>query len=177
MQRVRRVQGIQDCVQPVFLISCEHEEAKDAHISLVEQVFVGARLALGILPAGQRPLSTLGSHSLWLFPWPRRTSVVAVRPIYIPPAQSWDARMGRYYTETLGRIYLVALRLGLVAQLAADATSDASDLAPFRSDETGLGIAPLIVPEWETHFLAAHIVPQLPWGRPWCSCGPLRLLS
>ena len=110
---------------------------------------------------------------MWISPWPQRTSVVAVRPNYIPAAQSWETRMERYYIEALGRIYLAALRLDSVAQLAADAPSDASILAPFRSDESGLELAPLIVPAWETPFLAAHLVTRLPWGTPWCSCGPL----
>ena len=103
-----------------------------------------------------------GSHSLWLSPRPRRINVVVVRPDFIPPAQSWETRIEKCCTEGLGRIYLAALRLGSAVQLAADATFDASALAPFRSDGPGLELAPLIVPGWETPFLAAHLVPRMP---------------
>ena len=63
-------------------------------------------------------------------------------------------------------ICIAALRLGSVVQLAADATSDTSALAPFRSDWPGLELALLIALEWRTPFLAAHLVPRLPQGTP-----------
>ena len=50
-------------------------------------------------------------------------------------------------TGALGMICLAALRLGSVVQLAADATSGTSALAPFRSDWPGLELILLSAPE------------------------------